>query len=319
MAQAATAPGFEKTTNVPGVKPMNQTQIKWQRRAVLAVTVLPLLGFALAIASLWGTGFSAIDAAIFVPLYFFTGFGVTVGFHRLLTHRSFKCRDRVKYVLAIAGSMALEGSVISWVADHRRHHAFSDQEGDPHSPHVDFEDGLVGMLKGLWHGHVGWMFKKESTERARWAPDLLKDPTMVKIDKAFPLLVVVSLVLPALIGGLVTWSIVGAITAFLWAGLARIFLLHHVTWSINSICHFYGKRPHETTDMSTNNWPLALISMGESWHNNHHAFPSSAIHGIERWQIDPTAMIIKALEKLNLAWDVKVPTERWVERVQRAA
>jgi stearoyl-CoA desaturase (delta-9 desaturase) len=306
MAQAAI--GMDRQP-VPGVNPMNHTQIKWQRRAVLAVTILPLIGLALAIGSLWGAGFSAVDAGIFVVFYFFTGFGVTVGFHRLLTHRSFKCGNPVRYGFAIAGSMALEGSVISWVADHRRHHAFSDQEGDPHSPHVDAEEGFIGMMKGLWHAHVGWMFKKEATERARWAPDMLKDPTMVKIDRAFPWLIVASLVLPAAVGGLITWSISGAITAFLWGGLARMFLLHHVTWSINSICHFYGKRPHETTDESTNNWPLAIISMGESWHNNHHAFPSSAIHGLERWQIDTSGILIRGLEKMKLVWDVKVPKE----------
>ena len=150
------------------------------------MTIFPLLGFALAVITLWGTGFSAVDAAIFVPLYFFTGFGVTVGFHRLLTHRSFKTKSWVKYTLATAGSMALEGSVISWVADHRRHHAFSDQEGDPHSPHVDAEEGLAGMMKGLWHAHIGWMFKKEATDRDRYAPDMMKDATMVKIDRAFP-------------------------------------------------------------------------------------------------------------------------------------
>ncbi len=306
MAQAVV--GMDRRDSVPGVKPMDHTQIKWQRRAVLAVTILPLLGFALAIASLWGTGFSAVDAAIFIVLYAFTGFGVTVGFHRLLTHRSFKCPNWVRYTFAVAGSMALEGSVISWVADHRRHHAFSDQEGDPHSPHLDAEDGFVGMIKGLWHAHVGWMFKKEATERVRWAPDMLKDPTMVKIDRAFPLLILVSLLLPALVGGLVTWSVAGAVTAFLWGGLARMFLLHHVTWSINSICHFYGKEAYRARDESRNVWPMSVVSFGESWHNNHHAFPWSARLGLRAWQIDLGWYLIAALRSLRLVRDVKVPT-----------
>jgi stearoyl-CoA desaturase (delta-9 desaturase) len=312
MAQAATA---TREPPVRGVTPMDSDQIKWQRRAVLALTILPLVGFLTATITLWGTGFSGSDGLILLVTYVVTGLGITVGFHRLLTHRSFKAPRWVRYAFAIAGSMAMEGPVIGWVADHRRHHAYSDKEGDPHSPHLDAGEGMFGVLKGLWHAHTGWMFKKVATERARWAPDMLKDRGMVRIDRAFPALAVLTLAMPAVIGLMLTQSWSGALTAFLWGGLTRIFLLHHVTWSINSVCHFYGRRPFETTDYSTNNWPLALVSFGESWHNNHHAFPSSAIHGLGRWQIDPGGMLIRGLEKVRLAWDVKIPDEKRRESI----
>jgi stearoyl-CoA desaturase (delta-9 desaturase) len=237
---------------------------------------------------------------------------VTVGYHRLLTHRSFRAPRPVRAVFAVAGSLAIEGSVISWVAAHRRHHAFADVEGDPHSPHLGEEEGVVGMLKGLWHAHVGWLFDEEKTSIERWAPDLLKDPVMTRIDRLFPALAAVSLVLPAVAGFAFTGTLWGAVTAFLWGGLARVFLLHHMTWSVNSICHYFGKRPFETTDLSTNNWPLALLSFGESWHNNHHAFPTSAIHGLGRWQIDPSGFVIRALERVGLARDVKRVTREQV-------
>ena len=308
MAQALLEERAAPSQSVPGVRPMGPAQVKWQRRAVLAATVIPFAGFITAVVSLWGRGLSTTDAAIALGMYMFTGLGVTVGYHRLLTHRSFTAPHPLRYLFAVAGSMAVEGAVIGWVADHRRHHAFADKEGDPHSPHLDTGEGLVGVLKGLWHAHVGWLFKEEETQRERWAPDLLKDPVMTRIDRSFPALAIASFAFPALIGLIATRSWLGAVSAFLWAGLARIFLLHHVTWSINSICHFYGRRPFETTDYSTNNWALALLSFGESWHNNHHAFPTSAVHGIGRWQFDPSAGVIVALERLGLARNVKRPT-----------
>jgi stearoyl-CoA desaturase (delta-9 desaturase) len=235
---------------------------------------------------------------------------VTVGYHRLFTHQSFEPRPVLKWILAIAGSMSLQGSLISWVAIHRRHHAFSDKEGDPHSPHLDEGPGITGVARGLWHAHVGWLIAPENTEAERWAPDLLRDPVMKKIDARFPLIAISSFVLPALIGLAVTQSLYGALTAFLWGSLARIFLLHHVTWSINSICHFYGRRPFRSSDFSTNNWVLSILSFGESWHNNHHAFPTSAVHGIGKGQIDLSGGVIRFFEKLNLAQKVKLPTPK---------
>ena len=213
--------------------------------------------------------------------------------------------------------MAIEGSVIAWVSTHRRHHALSDKEGDPHSPHLDEGPGLKGVLRGLYHAHMGWLFEPEKTSHERWARDLLKDPMMVKIDRAFPWLMLATLVLPAILGGVITRSWHGALTAFLWGGLARVFFLHHVTWSVNSICHFYGKRPFQTTDFSTNNWLLSLLSLGESWHNNHHAFPTSARHGIARGQIDVSASVISMLEKLGLVRNVRMPQPKQLAAKRR--
>ena len=303
-APAAVAP------RVPGVVALAPSQARMQRVALLVLTIGPFAGFVAALTLLWGHGLSVVDLGVFVVFYVLSGLGITVGYHRLLTHRSFRASRPVRASFAVAGSLAIEGSVISWVAAHRRHHAFADVEGDPHSPHLGEEEGVVGMLKGLWHAHVGWLFDEEKTSIERWAPDLLKDPVMTRIDRLFPALAAVSLVLPAVVGFAFTGTLWGAITAFLWGGLARVFLLHHMTWSVNSICHYFGKRPFETTDLSTNNWPLALLSFGESWHNNHHAFPTSAIHGLGRWQIDPSGFVIRALERMGLARDVKRVTRQ---------
>jgi stearoyl-CoA desaturase (delta-9 desaturase) len=295
---------------VPGVYPLKPKTARLQRRLVLVVTILPFAGFVAAVWSLWGAGLSVLDAALFLAMYAFTGLGVTIGFHRYFTHQGFEAPSWLRAALAIAGSMAIQGPVIRWVADHRRHHAFSDQPGDPHSPHLDEGPGLKGVLKGLWHAHIGWFFDEDQTSARRWAPDLVKDPVMRRIDSLFPLWALVSFGLPPAIGFAVTGTFAGALTAFLWGSLARIFFLHHVTWSVNSICHFYGNRPYRTTDHSTNNWLLAIISFGESWHNNHHAFPTSAVHGIERGQIDLTGGAIRILQKLGLVRDVKVVTPK---------
>jgi stearoyl-CoA desaturase (Delta-9 desaturase) len=308
MSQAATPIATPRP--ISGVNILDDRGFRFQRRMVLIATILPFAGFLLAVATLWGRGISGIDFAIMAIFYVVTGLGVTVGYHRLFTHRSFDAPAPVRVFFAIAGSMSVEGSVISWVAAHRRHHAFSDKEGDPHSPHLDEGEGLKGVLSGLWHAHMGWLFSPEKTSPERWAPDLHKNATMRKIDRQFPMWVAISFAAPALIGLLVTRSLWGAITAFLWGSLVRIFMLHHVTWSINSICHFYGRRPFQTTDYSTNNWALALISFGESWHNNHHAFPTSAVHGIGKWQFDFSAFVIATLEKLGLARNVKRVSEK---------
>jgi stearoyl-CoA desaturase (Delta-9 desaturase) len=299
------APAAGAAPRVPGVVVLGPSQARLQRVALLVLTIGPFAGFVVAVAILWGRGIGVVDLALLVVFYVLSGLGVTVGYHRLLTHRSFRAPRPVRALFAVAGSLAIEGSVISWVAAHRRHHAFADVEGDPHSPHLGEEEGVVGVLKGLWHAHVGWLFDDEKTSVERWAPDLLKDPVMTRIDRLFPALAAVSLALPAVAGFAFTGTLWGAVTAFLWGGLARVFLLHHMTWSVNSICHYFGKRPFETTDLSTNNWPLALLSFGESWHNNHHAFPTSAIHGLGRWQIDPSGFVIRALERMGLARDVK--------------
>ena len=308
MAQVLERP--RERAEIPGVSYMDERRAALQRRLVLAVTVIPFAGFVLAVWALWGQGLSVADAAIALSFYVFAGLGITIGFHRLFTHKSFETNNILKGLFAIAGSMAVQGPVITWVADHRRHHAFSDQEGDPHSPHLDEGPGVKGVAKGLWHAHMGWLFNDERTSARRWCPDMLRDPLLVKIDRLFPLWVVLTFTLPAAVGFAVTGTLRGAVTAFLWGSLVRIFMLHHVTWSINSICHFYGKRPFESDDHSTNNWPLALISFGESWHNNHHAFPTAAVHGIEKTQIDLSGAVIAGLERLRLARNVKRVTEK---------
>ena len=246
-------------------------------------------------------------------MYTFTGFGITVGFHRLFTHKSFECPTWVKAAFAIAGSMAVQGPVIRWVADHRRHHAFSDRVGDPHSPHLRERHGIAGTVSELWHAHIGWFFAEEKTRIKRFAPDLLVDRDLAKIDKRYFTWLFLTLAIPAVLGGLVTGSIRGAASALLWGGFVRVFLVHHVTWSINSICHVFGTRPFETRDRSSNVPWLAIPSLGESWHNGHHAFPTSAVHGVDRVQIDLSGLLISTLERLGLAWNVKRPTAAQIE------
>ena len=297
---------LDRRSPVQGVRKLEAHETVGQRRLVLFLTILPFAGVIAAGWLLWGTGLSVTDVALFTAFYLFTGFGVTIGYHRLFTHRSFKASRPLKVVLALGGSMAVEGSLISWCATHRRHHAYSDRDGDPHSPHLDEGPGFLGVVKGLWHAHMGWLMSPEVTEESRWAPDLDKDGDLRWISKMFPWIAVTSFFLPAVIGFAITRSWVGAVTAFVWASLVRIFMLHHVTWSINSICHFYGERPFKSLDFSTNNWVLSLISFGESWHNNHHAFPTSARHGLGRAQFDISASLIAMFKKFRWATDVKV-------------
>ncbi|NMH95697.1 acyl-CoA desaturase, partial [Pseudonocardia bannensis] len=261
-------------------------------------------------------GLGWVDVGLALGFYLVSGLGVTVGFHRYFTHGSFKANRPLRIALAVAGSLALQGGVISWVADHRRHHAFSDKEGDPHSPWL-FGTGPVALVKGFWHSHMGWLLDRDKTNARRFAPDLLADRDIKRVDDAFIWLTVVSLGLPALIGGLATWSWWGALTALFWAGLVRVAVLHHVTWSINSICHIFGDRPFAARDRSANVWWLAVLSFGESWHNLHHADPTCARHGVKRGQVDISARIIWAFEKLGWATSVRWPTQRRLERLSR--
>jgi stearoyl-CoA desaturase (Delta-9 desaturase) len=283
-----------------------------QRAANLIAVVLPFAAFVAAILLLWGRWVDASDLIAFGVMYVIAGFGVTVGFHRLLTHRSFQTHKPLEYAFAAAGEMAVQGPVIDWVADHRKHHAHADEEGDPHSPHVDFEDGWRGALRGLFHAHMGWLFVTQGQARRRkYAPDLVEDRGMRLLSRAFPALVLVGLAIPFLIGLALDQTLAGALSALLWGGLVRIFLQHHVTWSINSVCHFFGRRRFDIEDRSTNVFWLALLSFGESWHHNHHAFPRSARHGLRWWEIDTSALLIGALERVGLAWNVtRIPPER---------
>jgi stearoyl-CoA desaturase (delta-9 desaturase) len=276
------------------------------------ITVLPVLALGVAVWQSWDGLLRTSDIIVFVCLYALTGLGVTVGFHRLFTHRSFKARPAVRGMLAVLGSAAIEGPVISWVADHRKHHAFSDQEGDPHSPHVDHGVGWSGALHGLLHAHVGWLFLHTHRGRKdRYAPDLLRDPVIRFVDKTFFVWAVGGLALAFGLGVAIGGTVGAGLTALLWGGGVRMLVLHHVTYSINSICHVFGRRRYATTDESRNVSWLALLSFGESWHNNHHAFPTSARHGLDRWQFDLSAVVIRALEATGLAWDVvRVSPER---------
>lgn len=250
---------------------------------------------------------SWLDLGLMVFFYFLGCHGITIGFHRYFTHGSFKARRPLRIALAIAGSMAVEGPLVRWVADHRKHHRFSDAQGDPHSP-WKYGETVPALLKGLWWAHMAWMFDEEQTPQEKYAPDLIKDPAIRRISRQFVLWTLVSLGLPPLIGGLVTMSWWGAFTAFFWASLIRVALLHHVTWSINSICHAVGKRPFKSRDRSGNVWWLAVLSCGESWHNLHHADPTSARHGVQRGQIDSSARIIRWCEQLGWAYDVRWPS-----------
>ncbi|MFC4947188.1 acyl-CoA desaturase [Pseudonocardia sp. GCM10023141] len=281
---------------------------------VIVFVMIPVLALAAAVPLAWGWGLSWLDFGLAAGMYTISVLGVTVGFHRHFTHRSFTAHPALRSALAVAGSLAQQGDVITWVADHRRHHAFSDKEGDPHSPWLH-GTGPAGLAKGFLHAHIGWLFGHDKTNAARFVPDLLGDPAIVRISRLFPVWTAVSLGLPALVGGLATWSWWGALTAVFWAGLVRAGLALHVTWSINSICHMIGDRPFAARDRSANVWPLAVLSMGESWHNLHHADPTCARHGVGRGQIDISARVIWAFEKLGWARDVRWPTPRRLARL----
>ncbi|MDG4768062.1 acyl-CoA desaturase [Solwaraspora sp. WMMD406] len=276
--------------------------------ALGAFVIIPFLAVIAAVPVAWGGWLGWSDVIIGLVFYVVAGLGITVGFHRYFTHGSFKAKRWLRIALALAGSLAIEGNIIQWVADHRRHHAFSDVEGDPHSP-WRFGPSVWGLTKGLFYAHMGWLFHRDMTNQERFTPDLLADKDIRRIDKLFPLLVVVTMLSPAAIGGLVTWSWQGALTAFFWAGLVRVALLHHITWSINSVCHVYGERPFEVRqgDKASNFWPLAILSFGESWHNLHHADPTCARHGVLRGQIDISARVIWLLEKSGAASNVRWP------------
>jgi stearoyl-CoA desaturase (Delta-9 desaturase) len=282
------------------------------RIATGLVTAVPLLALGFAAWQSWQGLLKPADLVIFAVLYVLTGLGVTVGFHRLFTHRSFKAKPAVRGALAILGSIAIEGNVISWVADHRKHHAFSDKVGDPHSPHVDHGGGLRGELRGFVHAHIGWLFVHDQRgSRSRYAPDLLRDPVVSFVDRTFVLWAVGGLLLPFVLGLVIGGTLAAGLTALLWGGLVRVFVLHHLTYSINSVCHVFGRRRFATTDESRNVFWLALPTFGEAWHNNHHAFPTSAQHGMRKWELDPSALVIRGLEATGLAWDVvRVSPER---------
>jgi stearoyl-CoA desaturase (delta-9 desaturase) len=291
----------------------------FERLVRTVVTAAPLAAVGLAGWLAWGGSLHWHDLVVLAITYLLCGMGVTVGYHRLFTHRSFKTSRPVRAVLAVLGSMAIEGPLLDWASTHRKHHRFSDRPGDPHSPHVDQAPGWRGAIKGLVHAHLGWIFRgKDIANPRRYAKDLLADRDLRFISRTFPLWAVAGLALPFALGFALTGSLVGGLTGLLWGGAVRVFLLHHATYSINSLCHFFGRRPFATGDEARNLAWLAPMSLGEAWHNNHHAFPTSARHGLGRWQLDPAAWLITALERCHLAWDVvRIAPER--QRDRRAA
>ena len=274
---------------------------------------VPFLALLAAVPLAWGWGLSWRDIGLAVVMYAITGHGVTVGFHRCFTHHSFRAARWLRIIMAVCGSMAIEGPVINWVADHRKHHRFSDKDGDPHSP-WRYGQSVAALTKGFMYSHIGWLFDVEQTSKTKYAPDLCKDRDIERVQHTFGLWVVVSMLTPPLIGGLWSMSWHGALTAFFWGSLVRVALLHHLTFAINSVCHITGRRPYKSRDRSGNVWWLALPSMGEAWHNFHHAEPRSARHGVGRLEIDTSAMIIKVMEKLHWISDVRWPDAPLVAR-----
>jgi stearoyl-CoA desaturase (delta-9 desaturase) len=301
-------PHLEEPARGPKAGDVQPVEHETRDRVITAlVTLVPFLALGLVAWQAWDRALHWHDLTVFAIVYLVTGLGVTVGFHRYLTHRSFATTKQVRAVLAALGSAAIEGPVISWVADHRKHHAFSDQEGDPHSPHVGHGGGVLGHLRGLVHAHLGWLFvHTHRAARKRYAPDLVGDPIISFIDRTFVLWAAVGLAVPFGLGVAIGGTITTGLTGLLWGGLVRIFVIHHVTYSINSLCHYFGRRRFDTGDESRNLLWLALPSFGESWHNNHHAFPTSARHGLRRWEqmMDPSGLVIRLLEVTGLAWDV---------------
>ncbi len=287
----------------------------WGRLTTLLGVSIPLAGLVAAIIYFWGWGFHWTDLALFMGMYAASVVGVAVGFHRLFVHRSFETYRAIEFILVALGSTALQGKMIHWAGLHRYHHQHSDRPNDIHSPHHRGR-GVLGFLRGFWHAHIGWAFHADPPDLDRYVPDLRKSRTLRIANELFPLWVFLGVAIPALLGGVITGSWYGALTGFLWGGLVRICVVHHLTWSINSVCHLWGSRPYACDDMSRDNVIFGIFAFGEGWHNTHHAFPTSARHGLRWWQLDISYGLIRSLELVGLAWNVKVPT---MEARKRAA
>jgi len=285
---------------------------------MLTVVVVPFIGLLASLAIFWGHGVSWVHLGIFLAMYLLTSLGITVGYHRLFTHRSFEATWPVKLALGILGSMAVEGPLFKWVAMHRLHHQHSDVHGDPHSPHLH-GPGVLASIRGFWHAHVGWMFGIDPPGLVRYVGDLIQDRLLRVVSKLFILWAILGLAIPAALGGLLTGTWFGVLTGFIWGGLARVFFVHHMTFCINSVCHVWGGRPFRTSDQSRNNVVFGLVGMGEGWHNNHHAFPKSARHGLAWWQFDLTYLIIRTLQAIRLVSNVRLPrADRLLDKQQGA-
>jgi len=308
---------MDETVQIGTVRPASSTISKV---VTLVAVVVPPLGLLSAIGVLWGVGIHPVDVVLLVALYVICAFGTTIGFHRYFTHRSFTAHPSVKITLAILGCMTMQGPITQWVSDHRKHHALSDKPGDPHSPHAGHGEGLGAAVRGFFHAHVGWLFFNLGMEQGRaYAKDLYDDLVIRWIDRLYLVWVILTLGLPFAVGYLVggTWQ--SGVEGLVWGGLVRIFLYQHATFSVNSICHMFGRRDYDSRDESRNNWFVAALVFGEGWHNNHHAFPASARHGLRRSQIDLSWWVIRGLERLGLVWNVHTPDAAQLARRQRAA
>jgi stearoyl-CoA desaturase (delta-9 desaturase) len=284
--------------------------------ANLLAVIVPFLGLVCALVFLWGRGFNWVDLGLLLGMSALTGLGITVGYHRLFTHRSFESNRVVRFLLGVFGSMAVEGPLLKWVAVHRYHHQHSDLPNDPHSPHHQGR-GVLGLLRGVWHAHLGWLFDPDPPDLDRYVKDLRQSGMLCTVSALFPLWATIGLLIPAVLGGLLTGTWTGVLFGLIWGGLARIFLVHHVTWSINSVCHLWGRQPYRSNDQSRDNFVVGVLGLGEGWHNTHHAFPTSARHGLRWWQIDVSYWVIRALALVGLAWNVKVPGKQ-AQAAQRA-
>jgi len=316
MTEWTVIPVAEPERELPPVAPGPERASLAERLVILAIILVPLAGAAIAPILVWGRGFGWTDLGVLVGMYMLTGLAITVGFHRLFVHRSFATYTWMKVIFGILGSMAVQGSLFQWVSRHRRHHQHSDTPEDPHTPHHHGK-GVVGLLKGFWHAHIGWFFDVDPPDFGNYIKDLSESRTLRVTSALCPVWVALGLAIPAAIGGVVTQSWGGAWTGFLWGGLVRIFIVHHVTWSVNSACHIWGVQPYGRNDESRNNFFFGVLALGEGWHNAHHAFPTSARLGLRWWQIDMGYWVIRAMELLGLAWNVKVPTQQAQDRAMR--
>jgi stearoyl-CoA desaturase (Delta-9 desaturase) len=308
MLEVTELPVANPVAELPPRGPSPERTFLSVRLVTLAAIIIPLLSVLAAPLFVWGWGFGWTDLGLLLAMYVLTAQGITVGFHRLFVHRSFDTYLWIKVIFAVLGSMAVQGSLFNWVGLHRRHHQHSDTADDPHSPHHHGE-GILGTLKGVWHAHIGWFFDPDPADLDRYVKDLNASRTLRVVSYLFPLWVALGLVIPAILGGIITLSWSGVWTGLIWGGLVRLFLVHHVTWSVNSACHLWGRQPYKSNDMSRNNALFGILAMGEGWHNTHHAFPSSARHGLRWWQIDVSYGVIRTLALLGLAWDLKLPTK----------
>jgi stearoyl-CoA desaturase (delta-9 desaturase) len=299
-----TTPSVRPSSNPDNAPPAERLSLAGRVATFLGITV-PFLSLAAGVALFWGWGFSWVHLGLLLGMYLATAVGITVGFHRLFTHRSFETHPAVRFTLAALGSMAVQGNLLKWVALHRRHHQHSDQPDDPHTPHHSGA-GVWGLIRGAWHAHIGWAFDADLVDLPRYVKDLSHSRSLRVASALFPLWAVLGLAIPTALGGLLTWSWTGCLLGLIWGGLVRVFLVHHVTWSINSACHIWGTRPFPSGDHSRNNFLFGVLALGEGWHNNHHAFPTSARHGLRWWQIDASYWVIRALAAVGLAWDVKL-------------